>query len=121
MAKRIIPGGVERYIHVFIPLLSTPGAPIWAIRSGNYNFDRMMLVQNVRVHGPSESKNLDSALSGTGGRGKAVMSTIHALEVEWDYPGEPVAVNTANATPEALAKAVQGILAQRQRPARKVA
>ncbi len=112
--KKMIPGGSKRMIHVFLPLLKDKAtAPVWAIRSESNKFRWMMLVNHVKAWGPTQSELLTEPLSGTAGRGVAVMTTDQALEITWEIGDRPIMVDTWGKTPEALAQEVKALLAKR--------
>ena len=93
--------GVKRAFHVFTPALqhrlenSDSNLPVMALRSSNHNYTKMLLYHRIEAHGPSSlAPMFDKPLSGTGGRGVAIMFTEFPLRV-WHPEGQkPEVVNT---------------------------
>jgi hypothetical protein len=90
--------GVVRAVHVFTPALqhrlATAGSelPVMALRSSLHEYNLFKLYQRIELLGPSSMDPLfDKPLSGTGGRGVAILFTEFALRV-WHFDDETPAV-----------------------------
>jgi hypothetical protein len=91
--SQVLPGGVRRAIHVFVPRLqerqktgwvANTGDPVMAVRSSLYGYAKMRLYRRVEWDGPTELVEMVEPLPGTGGRGVAIVFTTAPLTVYWD-------------------------------------
>lgn len=103
MPSKILPAGTLRAVHVYVPALQARikdggNEPVWAVRSVNHKFKRMLLVRQARILGESEGVEMfDAPLPGTGGRGVAPLLTRAAIEITWDEGDHPKMVNFTEA------------------------
>ena len=116
--------GVKRAIHVFTPALmhrlanKAKGStlPVMALRSSLHDYSKFKLYQRIELLGPSSMDPLfDQPLTGTGGRGVAILFTEFAIRV-WRYEDEtPAVIDSADSRkPEEI---LADVLAKYDRPA----
>lgn len=93
--------GVRRAFHVFTPALqyrlenNTSGLPVMALRSSLHGFNKMKLYTRIETLGPASLDPLfDKPLSGTGGRGVAIMFTDFPLRVWYPEGQKPPVIDT---------------------------
>jgi hypothetical protein len=99
LKSKILPGGVLRAVHVYVPTLQQRLAeggdkPVMAVRlqDNNGEWRRMKLYRKVEWAGPGRTElieHFDAPLPGTNGRGVAIVYTDAPLAVFWDERCEP--------------------------------